>query len=336
MSIPGYTLNEVIGTSPVCRVHRATDRGGNVYAVKLWHPDVDTTRPKREISINNTIRQGLGDHNNPCLNLMLKSDYVHPRYVTVFPLVAGTDLDCMLRQKREPGVYDVLVALRMLIELTPGLAQLHEARYGRHAPVPIIHQDIKPSNIMMDRKGRVTLIDYEMATLKHAKSTDLFRGTLLYTSPEQVFDHPVDETSDIFSTGLVVGSVATRQHPFDYTPDELKRSTKKFRQVVRDRYKTCDHVPLSRKNKCITFELDDLVRKMIAPNPKDRMQTAQAVWKAATRIYESLLAKYQYTEAGVVRLLQKMIPTSGPQKSMSEASTHQNTATAHCALRYLS
>ena len=110
------------------------------------------------------------------------------------------------------------------IALADALSKAHEAG--------IIHRDLKPHNVMVDRDGRIRVLDFGLAKLLTQKpldgsdlnSTDATEvltgegklvGTTPYMSPEQLRGQPVDARSDLFSLGVLYYWMATGHHPFD-------------------------------------------------------------------------------------------------------------------------
>ncbi len=80
----------------------------------------------------------------------------------------------------------------------------------------IIHQDIKPENIMITKNGKVKVTDFGIARLSSSTMTqdgDIV-GTLAYMSPEQTSGDAVDNRTDIFSLGVVLYRMLTGQSPF--------------------------------------------------------------------------------------------------------------------------
>jgi TonB family protein len=108
-------------------------------------------------------------------------------------------------------------AYRLALDAAAGLRAIHEAG--------VLHRDLKASNIMIDAKERVRLVDFGIAkaipTAEQEESTetpitgrDAVVGTPAYMSPEQVMGWPLDARSDIYSFGIVLFELFTGQVPF--------------------------------------------------------------------------------------------------------------------------
>ena len=82
----------------------------------------------------------------------------------------------------------------------------------------VLHRDLKPGNIMLRTDGSIALIDFGMSkdaalTLDITETGTIF-GTPHYMSPEQGHAEPLDERSDLYSLGVILFEMLTRQKPF--------------------------------------------------------------------------------------------------------------------------
>ncbi len=128
----------------------------------------------------------------------------------VMEYVDGEDL--ARRIKRE-GKLPVAEALRIARQVCEAL----EAAWEHH----IVHRDVKPSNVLLDRRGRVRVADFGLAkpvrqdaeaTLTHGS---YILGTPQYAAPEQVRGGVSDFRSDIYSAGILLFEMLAGERPFD-------------------------------------------------------------------------------------------------------------------------
>src|ERR671916_2133560 len=106
--------------------------------------------------------------------------------------------------------------LSKLSEVAAGLAHAHERG--------VIHRDIKPHNILLDRNGRPKLTDFGVARAldaSQATRTGSYLGTALYSPPEQLRGDGVTPKSDVYSLGVTLYHAATGQPPFIGAPIEI-------------------------------------------------------------------------------------------------------------------
>jgi serine/threonine protein kinase len=135
----------------------------------------------------------------------------------------------------------------------------------------VVHRDVKPENLLLDRSGKVRLIDFGVARFFEDVTltrTGQIVGTPSFMSPEQVTGRlEVDHRSDIYSLGLVLYEMLTLGRAVDAPTREGV-----LRQVV---IKALP--PVASLNRAVPAALASVVHKAAAKDPDDRYQSAQAL-----------------------------------------------------------
>jgi len=114
------------------------------------------------------------------------------------------------------------VALRIAADACAGLHAAHELLDAHGHPTDLVHRDVSPDNILVDRSGTTKLIDFGIAKTRGRLSADTtsgVKGKLSYMSREQANAEHVDRRTDVFSLAVVVARMVTGRHPFDVASD---------------------------------------------------------------------------------------------------------------------
>ena len=131
----------------------------------------------------------------------------------------------------------------------------------------IVHRDIKPHNVLVDGEGRLKVTDFGIARAGTSQMTEAgsIIGTAQYLSPEQAKGAPVDQTSDLYSVGVVLYELLTGVVPFSGdTPVEIAM-----------KHLSATPEPPSAKRAEVPRELDMVVMRALAKDPSDRYQSAE-------------------------------------------------------------
>jgi serine/threonine protein kinase/Tfp pilus assembly protein PilF len=201
-----YQVIEELGRGGMGKVYKVVDREVNEkIALKLLKPEIAgdekfLERFRDELKLARQI-----SHRNVCRMFDLnKNEGIY--YITM-EYVPGEDLKSMLRMM---GPMSSGKAILIIKQVCKGLAEAH--RRG------IVHLDLKPQNIMIDKEGVVRIMDFGIArSLKVGEKPGYgaLIGTLAYMSPEQLEGKDVDHRSDIYSLGVILYEVVTGELPFE-------------------------------------------------------------------------------------------------------------------------
>ncbi len=172
--------------------------------------------------------------------------------------VDGADLGHVLEARRRLTPRHVL----SLVEQIGGaLDAAHE--------VGLVHRDVKPANILIDRNGVAYLTDFGLAKRGAADDlagSSLFFGTVDYCAPEQIAGGETDGRTDLYALGAVVYHALTGEPPFP-RPSELETAEAHLHDPI---------TPASHRCRTLPRGLDRVLETALAKNPDARHQTAAA------------------------------------------------------------
>jgi serine/threonine protein kinase len=263
--VPGYHIQRKIGEGRYGSVWMARELNtGKLVAIKFYaqRRGVDWSLLGREVeklAVLYTSRNIVG-------LLAVGWDHDPPYYVMEF-LGSGS-----LADRLAQGPLPVPEAVR----ITTGIAQALVHAHGSG----ILHCDLKPANILLDRDGEPRLCDFGQSRLVDERSSAL--GTLYYMAPEQADLKAVpDARWDVYGLGALLYHMLTGgpPHRTPATDAELLRAEglvsqlAAYRRTVTDSPKPTQH----RRVPGVDSVLADLIDHCLAPSPADRLTNAQAV-----------------------------------------------------------
>lgn len=224
----------------------------------------------------------------------LASQIQHPNVVQIFDVdqqsssyyiameyIDGLSLGAISRRARKRGVLPGwLVSAEVITQACEGLHAAHELRDEAGELLGLVHRDISPHNLMIDKSGVVKLVDFGIAKAKTTSirtRTGDVKGKYPYMSPEQVRAEPLDRRTDIFSLGAILAELLTGSRFFERGSElaTLKAITEEPIPAIRE---LAPDIPV---------HLSDVVARSLQRARDDRFQTAEEMAVALRRVVES-------------------------------------------------
>jgi tetratricopeptide (TPR) repeat protein/predicted Ser/Thr protein kinase len=256
-----YEILDTLGEGGMGAVYKARDRElERSVALKVIRPEL-AGRP----DILQRFKQ----------ELILAREVTHRNVIRIFDLgeaegikfitmefIEGQDLKSLLLQSGKPPLdktIDVMQQACLALEA------------AHHAGV--VHRDLKPQNIMLDKQGKVSVMDFGIARsmeLGGMTQTGALVGTPEYMSPEQVRGEHPDARSDLFTLGIIFYELLTGKIPYQA---ETAMATMFRRTKERA-------IPVNELDRNVPRYINDIVAKCLEIDPRDRFQSAREVYNA--------------------------------------------------------
>jgi hypothetical protein len=203
-----YELREIVGAGGVARVHRAVDRHlERDVAIKVL--DDEQARSADPSGRDRFLREARSAARlqHPHLVTIYDAGEDDGQLFLVMELVDGQSLAALIGQ-RAPLPVDEAVSIA--IQILDGLSAVHADG--------LIHRDVKPANVLVDRAGRVRLTDFGIAKRlddieENLTSAGMVVGTPTYLAPEQAAGARLGVATDVYLVGLVLYEMLTGRRP---------------------------------------------------------------------------------------------------------------------------
>src|ERR687895_593293 len=200
-----FRLEQQIGSGGMSTVYRAYDPTLERWvAIKLMHRDISHDPDQLERFRRDA--RGVAQLNHPHIVIVIDAGEDEGAPYIVFEYIEGETLKERIRRL---GRLPVSEAVAYAIEIGRALECAHDNK--------LVHRDVKPQNVLIDRDGRAKVTDFGIARSLEAQgltATGRVLGTTDYVSPEQALGHEVTGQSDIYSLGVVLYEMLTGEAPF--------------------------------------------------------------------------------------------------------------------------
>ncbi len=301
-----YEIQAKLGGGGMGHVFRAWDaRLHREVAVKLLHNEYSMPG-MRERFLREARAASALNHPNICTVFDIGEQDGDP-YLVMELLEGETLKDRIQRSTIQPE------------ELICVAREVAEALSAAHAK-GIIHRDIKPANIFLvgkaNGKTQSKVLDFGLAKVEpgthghRGRSTDITTvgatvGTLAYMSPEQARGEVLDSRSDLFSLGVVLYEMATRQVPFPGATSALV-FVKLLNQAPE---------PVRDWNDAVPRELERIISKLLAKERSARYQTANELDEALAKLSEPKAGGWLRKAVATVPLVRAPDPVARERRS---------------------
>ena len=279
-----YEIIEELGSGGMGRVYKVLDKEINEeVALKLLNPDIASDEKTIERFRNELKYARKISHKNVCR--MYDINREKDSYFITMEYVPGGDLKTLLNRE---GPLSEDKAISIAEQTCAGLAEAH--RLG------VIHRDLKPQNIMIDRRGNAHIMDFGIARSHEAKGiteAGTLIGTPDYMSPEQVEGKDADERSDLYSMGAMLYEMVTGKLPFEG----------KTALSIAFKHKT--EIPLDPRelNSQISEQLSAVILNCLEKEREKRYQTAEELRAELRAAKEGLATHVSPPKPGIPAFL---------------------------------
>ncbi|MBI4854542.1 MAG: protein kinase [Acidobacteria bacterium] len=287
-TIGKYKIEKLLGAGGMGEVYLATDTMLNrSVALKFLPRDLES----RERVVKRFLReaQATARLSHPNIATLYNVEQHEGRYFILMEYVDGEPLSRLLRRER----LSIKNVLKYSIQIAEALGEAHE--HG------VLHRDVKPGNILINRKQQIKVLDFglakfidsEVALPNNVVDDDITRegvlvGTPRYMAPEQILGKDVDQRADIFALGILLYEMIANQHPFKAANNQ---------QLVLA-ITSQEPAPLNSLITDIPEELEAIVMKALRKNPSERYQTAKEMATELRSLAMKLFADHYFEYSG--------------------------------------
>jgi len=267
-----YEIIEELGRGGMGNVYRVLDNKINEeVALKLIKPVIAADKKTIERFRNELKFARKITHKNVCRMYDLNEEK-ETLYITM-EYVPGEDLKSMIRMM---GQLSVGKAISIAKQVCEGLAEAHH--------LGVVHRDLKPRNIMIDKEGNSRIMDFGIARSLKTKGitgTGVIVGTPEYMSPEQAEGKEVDQRSDIYSLGVILFEMMTGRVPFE-GDTSLSIALKHKTEIPPDPREFNTQIPV---------DLSRLILRCMEKDKEKRYQGSEEFFSELSKIEEKIPSK---------------------------------------------
>jgi serine/threonine-protein kinase len=293
---PRYLHPELVAHGGMGDVYRATDETlGRRVAVKLLAERYADDRSVRGRFTREALAAARLSGEPNTVTIFDVGDW-NDRPFIVMEYLAGNSLEQRLRHA---GPVEPSRAVRWLEQAARALDAAHA--HG------VVHRDVKPGNLLLDREDDVHVADFGIATaagLDSLTQTGTVVGTAGYLSPEQAQGGRATPASDVYALGVVAFELLTGERPY-----RSESTTAEAAAHV--------HAPVpsaSGRNPALPRDVDAVFERVLAKDPGARHETCAAFVAALSRALDQPTARLAVAATGATMPLRREPPQSSPRR----------------------
>ncbi|KAL6874107.1 hypothetical protein ACP4OV_014189 [Aristida adscensionis] len=202
-----FSESNVVGVGGFGRVYKAVFNGGVTAAVKR----LDGGEPECESEFENELEL-LGRIRHPNIVSLLGFCVHEGNHYIVYELMEKGSLEEQLHGPSHGSALSWHIRMKIALDMARGLEYLHE-----HCSPPVIHRDLKSSNILLDSDFNAKISDFGLAVTRGTldKGNMKLSGTLGYVAPEYLLDGKLTEKSDVYAFGIVLLELLMGRKPVE-------------------------------------------------------------------------------------------------------------------------
>ena len=161
------------------------------------------------------------------------------------------------------------LASAIAIEVLRALSAAHQRMDDEGRPVPVIHRDVTPANVMIGVNGAVKLTDFGLSrAIDRPRTTDpgTVKGKVAYMAPELLENQKPDPRCDLYSVGVTLWEAIAAQRLFGGKGTDIDIALRVLEGKIPPLHTVAEGIP---------EELEAIVNRALARNPRERFQRAQ-------------------------------------------------------------
>ena len=275
-----YELVAQQGSGGMSVIYRALDRMlGRMVAIKILRPNLTKDPAFLEKFQQEARSVAMMSHPNIVTVHDVGNDGA--TYYIVMEMIEGDDLKKLIKTR---GALPFNRALELAIQICAGLGFAHRSQ--------LVHADVKPQNILINREGIVKITDFGIAqaytdTMPQTRS-EVVWGSPHYFAPEQARGEKPSPASDVYSIGVVLFEMFTGRLPF-VGPTQRDLALAHIQAEVPRAIELNPELPI---------ELSNVIYKVMSKRPNDRYKHADQLGHILQQVRERRRSSGQQTAAG--------------------------------------